>query len=99
MYTDIETGLEWFPVLEIDAWGGDEEGSWDWNSWAYVGHVQINLDLPSTHNDIIQLMINRGFLREDCADLVEVDDDGFNLVILDKETKEPCFAIEYGSKI
>jgi hypothetical protein len=96
MINDIHTSIT-FPVIEIDAWAGDEEGLWDWNSWAYVGYLELNLDSP--HQEIINLFITRGLLRHDCADQVEVEDDQFNLVIVDKETREPLFAIEYGSKI
>jgi len=31
--------------------------------------------------------------------LGDVDDDGYNMVIVDKVTREPIFAIEYGSTI
>ena len=98
MTNDTHTSIT-FPVVEIDAWAGDEEGSWDWNSWSYVGHLEIDLDLPHCYEDVVRLLVSRGFLREDCADQVEVEDDGFNLVVVDKETREPCFAVEYGSKI
>lgn len=92
MKTDIQT----FPVLSIDAWGNPEEG-YEWNQWFHVG--SIDLDLKNEDQDIIQLMIDEGYLKEGSKDLGEVEDDGFNIVILNKVTREPLFAIEYGSSI
>jgi hypothetical protein len=62
MINDTHTSIT-FPVVEIDAWAGDEEGSWDWNSWAYVGHLELNLDSP--HQEIINL-----FIQEDFSDTI-----------------------------
>ena len=92
MKTDVQT----FPVLSIDAWGNSEEG-YEWNQWFHVG--SIDLDLKNEDQDVIQLMIDKGYLKEGSKGLGEVEDDGFNLVVLDKKTREPLFAIEYGSSI
>ena len=92
----MKTDLQTFPVLSIDAWGNPEEG-YEWNQWFHVG--SIDLDLKNEDQDVIQLMIDEGYLKEGSKGLGEVEDDGFNLVILDKTTRQPLFAIEYGSSI
>ena len=91
-----EVNVQTFPVLSIDAWGNQEDG-YDWNQWFNVG--TIDLDLDDENRQIIQAMVNAGYLTAAGLDVAEVEDDGYNIVILDKETREPIFAIEYGSTI
>jgi hypothetical protein len=59
----------------------------------------IDLDLDAENRDIIRAMVNAGYLTALALESAEVEDDGFNIVILDKETREPVFAIEYGPTI
>jgi hypothetical protein len=59
----------------------------------------IDLDLDAEDRDIIRAMVNAGYLTALALESAEVEDDGFNIVILDKETREPVFAIEYGPTI
>ena len=97
MTTEInETNVRTFPVLSIDAWGNLEDG-YDWNACYKVG--SIDLDLDAANHDIIRAMVNAGYLTALALESAEVEDDGFNIVILDKETREPVFAIEYGPTI
>jgi hypothetical protein len=44
-------------------------------------------------------MVAAGYLTALALESAAVEDDGFNIVILDKETQEPVFAIEYGPTI
>jgi hypothetical protein len=97
MTTTTTTNLKTFPVLSIDAWGNQEDG-YDWNSWHKVGTVDLDLNLD-TDRDIIRAMVSAGYLTATGLDVCDIDDDGFNIVIVDKETREPVFAIEYGSTI
>ena len=94
--TKTETNVQTFPVLSIDAWGNQEDG-YDWNQWFNVG--TIVLDLDAENREIICAMVNAGYLTKAGLDAAEVEDDGYNIVILDKETREPVFAIEYGPTI
>ena len=87
-----ETNIQTFPVLSIDAWGNLEDG-YEWNQWFNVGSIDIDLDAED--RQIIQAMVNAGYLTSAALESAEVEDDGFNIVILDKETREPVFAIEY----
>jgi hypothetical protein len=91
-----ETNVQTFPVLSIDAWGNLEDG-YEWNQWFNVGNIDIDLD--AENRQIIQAMVNAGYLTALALESAEVEDDGFNIVILDKETREPVFAIEYGPTI
>jgi hypothetical protein len=91
-----ETNIQTFPVLSIDAWGNPDDG-YTWNQWFNVG--SIDLDLDAENRDIIRAMVDAGYLTALALESAEVEDDGFNIVILDKETREPVFAIEYGPTI
>lgn len=83
-----------YKVLSIEAWGNKEEG-YDWNNWFNVGTVDI--DLETDDQSIMQAMLDAGYITNTHGGYV--NDDQYNLVICDKETHEPLFAIEYGSTI
>jgi hypothetical protein len=83
-----------YKVLSIDAWGNPDEG-YEWNNWFNVGNV--TLDIDANKQAILEAMHKAGFITN--ATGGDVDDDGYNLVIVDKATTEPLFAIEYGSTI
>jgi hypothetical protein len=96
MTNETKTNVQTLPVLSIDAWGNPDEG-YEWNSWHKVG--TIDLDLDDENREIIRAMVNAGYLTKAGLDVAEVEDDGYNIVIVDKETREPVFAIEYGPTI
>jgi hypothetical protein len=81
-----------YSVLSIDAWAGDEPGSWDWNSWHDAG--KVSLDIDAEPHEILAAMADAGFIRN--PELGDVEDDQYNLVIVDKASREPIFAIVYG---
>lgn len=85
-----------YKVLSIDAWGNEQDG-YDWNAWYNAGTIELN----SLDDDkaILQAMIDQGFLTPESLELGEIDDDQYNLVIQEKATGRPIFAIEYGSTI
>jgi hypothetical protein len=70
-----------------------EDRVYEWNQWFNVG--SIDLDLDAEDRDIIRAMVNAGYLTALALESAEVEDDDYNLVIVDKETREPVFAIEY----
>jgi hypothetical protein len=80
-------------VLSIDAWA-DGEGGWTWNNWFKVGTVEA---IPDTNRKILRMMRSEGYLSEASKGKVTVDDDGYNVVICEKSTGMPVFAIEYGA--
>ena len=83
-----------YKVLSIDAWGNQEDG-YEWNSWHNAGTIELN----SIEDDdwILREMCLQGFITDDKA--ADIEDDQWNLVIVDKATRMPVFAIEYGSTI
>lgn len=85
-----------FPILSIDAWA-DTEGGWFWNAWHKVGEVEI-LDFAKFPTEsALDLLFAEGYLTKTEGGAVE--DDGYNLTIIDASTGEPLFAIEYGNQI
>ena len=89
-----------YKVLSIDAWGNAEEG-YEWNQWWIIGHVTIDIDAPQ--EQVIDALIDANILsplgHDDDSLIVYLEDDQYNLVICDKSTHVPLFAIEYGSTI
>lgn len=82
-------------ILSIEAWA-DGADNWTWNDWHKVGTAPLSTcDLEPAA--LIQFMIDDGYLRDGVADKVDLEDDQYNLVIVDKETREPLFALEYGA--
>lgn len=92
--TNATTTMPTFSVLSIDAWGNEEDG-YDWNSWQKIGQIEVDLNAPNI--DALCSMIGAGYLEPVAIEACEVEDDGYNLVIVLKTTHEPLYAIEYGS--
>jgi hypothetical protein len=92
-----DTETKTINVLSIDAWAEGEDG-WTWNNWHKVGTCALaTCGLPPA--EIIAFMVDEGYLRAGAADRCEVDDDQYNMVILDADTREPLFALEYGPAV
>lgn len=83
-----------YKVLSIDAWGNPDDG-YEWNQWFDVGTVDLNI--TADKQDILQAMFDQGFITQ--TEGGDVEDDQYNLVIVDAVTREPLFAIEYGSSL
>lgn len=83
-----------YKVLSIDAWGNEDDG-YDWNQWFNVGTIELH----TIEDDdwVLHEMAEQGFIRD--AELCDIEDDQYNLVIVNKASREPLFAIEYGSTI
>jgi hypothetical protein len=86
-------------ILSIDAWatGGDEETpSWEWNNWYKVGTIsKEEFEALDTDEKVIEWFC-KDYVTY--ADLVAVEDDQYNIVIVDKATCRPLYAIEAGSR-
>ena len=83
-------------VLSIDAWR-DGPG-WTWNMWYKVGTTDLTTcDLPA--RKLLRWAREEGYLSEGSKGRVTTEDDGYNVVILDKNTREPLFALEYGPEV
>lgn len=95
--TDTDNDTTTINVLSIDAWADGEDG-WTWNNWHKVGTCPISTcDLEPAA--IIAFMIEEGYLNATAATRCEVDDDQYNMVVLDAVTREPLFALEYGPHV
>ena len=86
--------MKTYKVLSIDAWGNPDEG-YEWNQWFNAGEIK----LASIEDDdmILREMQDQGYITD--ASKGDIEDDQYNLVVVDKITREPIFAIEYGSTI
>ncbi len=84
-----------FRVLSIDAWGNKDEG-YEWNDWYTVATVDLNSDCadPATDEMIIDALCDRGLINAEFRGDVEVEDDQYNAVIVNKHTREPIYAID-----
>lgn len=82
-------------ILSIDAWRHD--GSWSWNNW-FQHYTEIEIPDDITNRQLLHMARDEwGILSDESKGRVTVEDDGYNLVILDRKTLEPLYAIEYGS--
>ena len=86
-----------FKALSIDAWGNKKDG-YEWNNWFTIGCINENtLKLFDTNkkkflDELAKLgIINRSDLR-----ITEFDDDQYNIILIDRKSKKPIIAIEYG---
>lgn len=80
-----------YRILSIDAWS-DGEG-WSWNNWLTVGHLEVCPD----PDQAIQTLIDEGVLDARALALAVAEDDGYNIVIIDRADGMPLYAIEYGA--
>lgn len=81
-------------ILSIDAWADGEDG-WNWNMWTKVGSVDVGMcDMPEA--DILAYMVAEGYLKPKALECCYVEDDQYNMVVCDKETHEPLYALAYG---
>ena len=83
-----------YKVLSIDAWGNENEG-YEWNNWFNAGTIELPEN--PTDQEILKCAFDAGYITQ--IDGGDVEDDQFNYVIVDKKSREPLFAIEYGSTI
>lgn len=81
-------------ILSIDAWR--DEGGWTWNNWFHVGDVPISY-CDMSPRQLLAAMRRDGYLTNTSQGKCAIDDDQHNIVIVAKGTREPLFALEYGS--
>lgn len=82
-------------ILSIDAWKTPE--GWTWNNWCKVGEIEkAEFEKLDTTRKVLSYMREWGYLSDWSKGRVAVQGDQYNVVIVDKNTHEPLFAIEYG---
>ena len=85
-------------VLSIDAWGNKKEG-FEWNNWFNVGTIEkSDFETLTTDKQIAQWFCANGFTTNSDMRSITIEDDQYNIVICEKKTGCPLFAIEYGSE-
>lgn len=79
-------------LLSIDAWK-DAGAGWDWNAWYNIGQVPASLcDLPT--RQLLAALREWGLVIP--PGTCTTQDDDYNIVVVDRRTREPLWAIEYG---
>ncbi len=86
-------------ILSIDAWR-EPEGGWTWNNYWQVGSIEKAAfeALEDKPRKVFAWLRKEGILTAASAGCVALDDDQHNLVVVDKNTREPLVAIEYGAE-
>lgn len=83
-------------ILSIDAWR--DCGGWTWNNWHNIGEFpNTNADLLDNPRALLAWFRDNDFLSAESAGKVAIDDDGYNVVIVARDTREPLYALEYGA--
>lgn len=82
-------------ILSIDAWNTPE--GWAWNNWFHIGDISKDeFEKLTSNRKVLAWMRAEGYLSDWSKGRVAIEDDQYNLVIVDKNTYEPIFAIGYG---
>lgn len=81
-------------ILSIDAWADGDDG-WNWNMWSKVGAVDVTM-CDKTEAEILGYLVTEGYLKLKALWACYVEDDQYNMVVCDKETHEPLYALAYG---
>lgn len=90
---DLPTEAE-YRLLSIDAWR--DGPSWTWNNWFHVANVpRAYASLPA--RALLKALRTDGYLRAASAGKCAVEDDQYNVVIVDRRNGCPIYAIEYGA--
>lgn len=87
--------VEYGTVLSVDALR-DGQG-WSWNMWHNVGQYPVDL-LDKSPRQILKWMRDEGYLSESSKGRAAIEDDQYNVVIVDRSTGQPLFALEYGNR-
>ena len=83
-------------VLSIDAWAC-EENTWNWNNSFTVGEIsKEDFEKLETDQDYASWFYENGFTSSADMRRILIEDDQYNIVICEKKTGQPLFAIEYG---
>lgn len=83
------------PILSIDAWR-DGHG-WMWNSWHKIGECGPAVCALNARA-VLAFLRCEGYLTDESKGRVEIDDDGYNLVVCDRNDHRPLIALAYGEE-
>lgn len=91
-----------FNVLSIDAWAGCEENQWEWNTWHKVDEYhELENGQLNEKNALKFFFLSLGYRGPfyKFSALYSIEDDQYNLVLIENKTMRPLYAIEYGNII
>ncbi len=80
--------MDRFKVMRVDAWGNEVDG-YEKNNWFTVGHVELPEDVDDDR--IVDIMIEAGFLVENCHDKVFVENDIGDYICITDRKGYPLF--------
>ena len=83
-------------LLSIDAWA-DADG-WQWNDWHKIASVPVGTADLSPRK-LFRFLRSEGYLSASSVGRVAVEDDQYNIVIIDSSNHRPLYAIAYGEAI
>lgn len=86
-----------FRLLSIDAWRDDV--GWSWNNWYSLEQDIFILESELTARKILSMLRKWNYLNDNSKGKLAIDDDGYNINIINKDTFEPIFALCYGEFI
>ena len=82
-------------LLSIDAWRYDH--GWNWNNWFRIQEQYLVEERVLSSPRMLLAKLRRdGFLLNGSQGRLAIEDDGYNVVVVDKNTYEPLLALEYG---
>lgn len=83
-------------ILSIDAWADNEPKCWSWNQWYNAGEISEEA-LNWSPRKLLKYFRDAGMLKATSAGKCAIEDDQYNIVIVDRANRRPLYAIEYGS--
>lgn len=94
-------------VLWVDAWAGccgcdhrdeDAERCWSWNDWRTIGQT---VRVPETLEEMLTVLdrCGREFDRKIAGEEFDLEDDGYNVTLVERDSRRPMYAVEYGANL
>ena len=85
-------------LLSIDAWR-EFGGGWTWNQWYKLESDIFMAESELTPRKILAFLRKSDYLTSASKGKLSIDDDGYNIVIQNKDTFEPILALCYGEYV
>ncbi len=87
-----------YSIWSLDVWGNEEEG-FEVNDRGCINR-SVEIDDDATDSDIIELMIDMGYLMAGSRDKGQIDGDSeYTMWIEDMDTLEPWIQLQRESKV
>lgn len=85
-------------ILSIEAWCNKQDG-YEWNNWFNVGAInKADFEALKTDKQIAQWFMDNGYTTTSDMRQITIEDDQYNIVLCEKKSGQPLFAIEYGAE-